>query len=257
METELPRHALINREAWTRNNAAYTDARARDAWLAEEITWGVFHVPERTVSALPDVQGRDVIELGCGTAYVGAWLKRRGARRVVGLDITPAQLATAARCREELGIEVELIEANAEAVPLADTQFDLAVSEYGASIWCEPVAWIGEAARLLRPGGELVFLRNSTLSMLCMPDSGAVTETLQRPQRDLGRLEWEDDDPGVEFHPPAGEMLRILRAAGFEVTAIHELYAPEGAQDHPYYSYVPAAWARRWPVEEIWCARLP
>ena len=58
---------------------------------------------------------------------------------------------------------MELIEANAEDVPLPDASFDLAISEYGASIWCDPYKWIPEAARLLRPGGELIFLRNSTL----------------------------------------------------------------------------------------------
>ena len=48
-----------------------------------------------------------------------------------------------------------------------DASFDLAFSEYGASIWCDPYLWIPEAYRLLRPGGRLVFLRNSPLVMLC------------------------------------------------------------------------------------------
>jgi hypothetical protein len=34
-----------------------------------------------------------------------------------------------------------------------------------------------------------------------------------------------------------------------------ELYAPDDAADHAYYSYVSAAWARKWPSEEIWAAR--
>ncbi len=54
---------------------------------------------------------------------------------------------------------------------------------------------IPEASRLLRSGGELVFLRNSTLSTLCMPETGKVRETLQRPQRGMNRLDWTDDDP--------------------------------------------------------------
>jgi len=215
----------------------------------------VWQTPESTTKVLPDVRGKDVVELGCGTAYVGAWLKRAGARRVVGIDITPAQLATAQRLNRKTGLGLELVEANAEVVPLRDESFDVAISEYGASIWCDPYKWIPEAGRLLRSGGELVFLRNSTLSMLCMPDTGRLQESLQRAQRDMNRLEWTDDDPGVEFHPSAGDLIRLLRANGFEIIDLVELFAPEGATDHVEYSYVTAAWARRWPSEEIWRAR--
>ena len=255
MSAETPDYARINREAWTKSNARYTDARAEEAWAQAEITWGVWGTPEASVNVLPDVSGKDVVELGCGTAYVGARLKRRGARRVVGVDITPAQLTSAQRLNRQTGLGLLLVEANAEVVPLRDESFDLVVSEYGASIWCDPYKWIPEAARLLRGGGELVFLRNSTLSMLCMPDTGKVAETLQRPQRGMNRLDWTDDDPGVEFHLGAGDMIRLLRANGFEVLDLVELFAPEGARDHAEYSYVPADWARRWPSEEIWRAR--
>lgn len=245
----------VNRDAWTKANARYTDGRAEAAWAEAEITWGVWSTPESAVNVLPEVQGKDVVELGCGTAYVGAWLKRRGARRVVGVDLTPAQLATAQRLNRKTGLGLELIEANAEQVPLRDATFDLAVSEYGASIWCDPYKWIPEAARLLRSHGELVFMRDSTLSLLCAPDTGKVQETLQRPQRGMHRLEWGEDDPGVEFHLGAGDLIRLLRANGFEIVDMVELFAPEGAKDHEEYSYVPADWARRWPSEEIWRAR--
>ena len=127
---------------------------------------------------------------------------------------------------------MEFIEANAEALPLPDGQFDVAVSEYGASIWCNPELWIPEAARVLRSSGEWLFMRNSTLSMLCMPDSGQVTETLQRPMKALERMEWMDDDPGVEFHPPTSELIRLLRGNGFEIVDMVEVFAPDGAKDH-------------------------
>jgi SAM-dependent methyltransferase len=253
--SEIPAHVVINRDAWTASNAAYTDAVAHEQWAEMRITWGVWHVPEDELGALPTIQGKDVIELGCGTGYFGARLRRAGAGRVVGVDVTPAQLETARRCEAEFLLGVEFIEASAEKVPLPDASFDLAVSEYGASIWCEPRAWIGEAARLLRTGGELVFLRNSTVAMLCMPDTGKVTTTLQRPLRDLARIEWPEDDPGVEFHPSTGELFRVLRASGFTLSDIIEVYAPDGASDHPYYDSVPPQWARQWPSEEIWRAR--
>jgi SAM-dependent methyltransferase len=250
-----PEYVAVNRESWTRSNAEYTDARARDAWAQEEITWGVFSTPEREIGVLPDVQGKDVVELGCGTAYFGAWLKKRGARRVVGVDITPAQLETARRLNDEFGLGLELLEENAEQTSLPDAAFDLVLSEFGASIWCDPKLWIAEAARLLRPGGELVFARGSTLLMLCAPDEGQAGPQLVRPQRGLYRLDWIDDDPAVEFHPPTGELLRILRANRFELLDLVELFAPDDAVDHEYYSHVPAEWAKQWPSEEIWRAR--
>jgi SAM-dependent methyltransferase len=237
------------------NTTPPTLIAARSAWERVAVSWGLWHIPEAEVGVLPDVRNRDVVELGCGTAYVSAWLKRLGARRVVGVDITPAQLETARRLDREFGLGLELIEANAEQVPLDAGQFDLAISEYGASIWCDPTLWIPEAARLLHAGGELVFLRNSTLSMLCMPEAGPVTTSLQRPLADLRRMVWDDDDPGIEFHPSTGELIRILRGAGFEILDMVELFAPEDAHDHPHYDYVPAEWARKWPAEEIWRAR--
>jgi SAM-dependent methyltransferase len=249
-----PEYLARNRAHWTKANERYTDARAEAAWNESEITWGVWNAAERDVHALPDVRGKDVIELGCGTAYVAAWLKKRGARRVVGVDITPAQLVTARRLNEKTHLGLELVEANAEDTGLPAASFDLAISEYGASIWCDPFKWIPEAARLLRPGGELVFLRNSTLSVLCMPAEGKVGMTLQRPQRGLHRLDWTDTQE-TEFQMGHGDLFRILRESGFELVDLVEVFAPEDAKDHEYYAYVTAEWAQKWPAEEIWRAR--
>ena len=243
-----------NRDVWTKANAEYTDAKARESWAKDEIDWGMFSGLESELNALGDVAGKDVVELGCGTAYFGAWLVKRGAR-VTGVDPTPAQLDTARRMSEEFGLPMELVEASAEDVPLPDASFDVAVSEYGASIWADPELWIAEAARLLRPGGRLAFLVNSTLSILCSPDEGKVEERLQRGHADLGRIEWPGEDEGVNYHLPHGELIRILRANGFEVEALHERLAPEATADHDYYDFMPAEWARRWPAEEIWVAR--
>lgn len=248
-------YVAVNREKWTSTNQDYTDAHAEEAWNQQEITWGVWATPESRLHALPPYAGKDVIELGCGTAYFSAWLKRGGARRVVGVDVTPAQLATANRLNQLKGLGLELIEANAESVPLPNAGFDIALSEYGASIWCDARKWIPEASRLLRVGGELVFLRNSTLSNLCFPDVGKVTETLQRPQRGMDRLEWPEEPPAVEFALPHGELIAVLRDSGFEITGLIEVYAGDEARDHSYYSDIPKEWGTRWPAEEIWKAR--
>ena len=76
------------------------------------------------------------------------------------------------RLQQELGLSFPLIHANAEDVPYDSESFDLVVSEYGASLWCEPHRWLAEADRLLRPGGGLVFVTNSPLLMACTPEDG-------------------------------------------------------------------------------------
>jgi SAM-dependent methyltransferase len=148
-EPILPDHVVTNRAFWTTEAADYV-APARRSWAQSEPSWGIWGVPESEARIIPDVASLDTIELGCGTAYVSAWLARRGARPV-GVDITPAQLATARELQREHDLVFPLLEANAEAVPLPDASFDLAISEYGAAIWCDPYRWIPEAARLLRP----------------------------------------------------------------------------------------------------------
>jgi SAM-dependent methyltransferase len=250
---ELTPHARHNRDYWTSQASDYVDP-ARRHWATDEPTWGIWEIPETDVGALPDVSGLDVIELGCGTAYWSAWLARRGARPV-GVDITPAQLETARELQAQHGLSFPLIEASAEDVPLEDGRFDLAFSEYGASLWCEPERWIGEAARLLRPGGRLIFLTNTPLLMLCTPlDGSATTRQLERPQAGMYRFEWPNEE-GVEFHLPHGELIRVLGEAGFVVEALHELHAPEGATTR--YEFVTAEWASKWPCEEIWVSAKP
>ena len=248
---DLPEHVRINREAWDREAAAYVEP-ARRNWAAAEISWGIWNVPESDVGILPPVAGLDVVELGCGTAYLSAWLARRGARPV-GVDISGEQLSTARAMQAQHGLEFPLLQASAEAVPCPDASFDLAISEYGASLWCDPDAWIAEAARLVRPGGSLVFLTNALLLVLCMPDSDPAAAQLVRDQRGLRSVTFPEED-GVEFHLAHGEWIATLDRHGFAVEALEELYAPEDAEPTRF-DWVTPAWAGRWPFEEIWRAR--
>src|SRR5205823_7143521 len=149
-------------------------------WARDEITWGKWRGVEAELNVLGEVEGKDVVELGCGTAYFSAVLAKRGAR-VVGVDPTPAQLETARRLMRETGIEFPLVEAPGESVPLPDASFDLALSEHGAAAWADPYRWIPEAARLLRPGRRLVFLHTTPIAYLCFPETGEATRELQRP----------------------------------------------------------------------------
>ena len=246
-------HVQWNRAIWDEDADNWFD-RGRASWAQTEPSWGTWHVPDSQLRVLPDVAGRDVVELGCGTAYFSSWLARRGAR-VVGLDNSRRQLASAQLFQKEFSLEFPLIQADAEHAPLASESFDLAFSEYGAAVWCDPYAWIPEAARLLRPGGRLIFLTNAVLAMLCVQETeaeGPAGDRLLRDQFGMHRFEWPGEE-GIEFHLAHGEVLRLLRSNGFEVEDLIEIQAPEGSTSLD--PYISIEWARRWPSEEVWKAR--
>jgi SAM-dependent methyltransferase len=249
---DLSEHAAATRAMWNEDAPNWV-AGGRENWESEEPRWGGWRIPESELHILPDVDGLDVVDLGCGTGYWSAWLARRGARPV-GLDVSEAQLETARMFQREYELEFPLIHASAEAPPLPDESFDLAFSEYGAAIWCDPYVWIPQAHRLLRPGGRLIFLGHSVLVPLCAPrDEVPLEERLLFPQRGLGRIEWPDPD-GTDFHQPYGERIALLRDTGFEVEALHELYAPDGDPDELRF-FIKRGWAQKWPCEVVWVAR--
>ena len=251
--TGTPDHVLRNRAEWDQRAADYAGPGLRN-WAAAEPSWGIWSVPEEQARVLPaELDGADSLELGCGTGYVSAWLARRGARPV-GLDNSAAQLATATALQERFGLRFPLVHGNAEQVPFRGATFDMVISEYGASIWCDPYAWIPEAARVLRRGGQLIFLVNSVQIVLTFPeeDDLPATETLQRPYFGMHRFQWLGTD-SVEFHIGHGDMIRLLRGCGFEVEDLIELRPlPDATTRHPLASL---EWARQWPCEEVWKAR--
>ena len=254
-DSELPEHVSENRRHWDAMAADWVAAGER-GWQSEDASWGCWHIPEAELGLLPsNMSGMRAIELGCGTAYVSSWLARRGAE-IFGIDNSAMQLATAERLSREHKIPLTLHHGNAETVPYPDAYFDFAISEYGAAIWCDPMVWIPEAHRLLKPGGELVFLGSTPLSVICTPPNGAARESrLHRNYFDLRRLDWRDDevDPGgIEFNLPISAWLKLFRETGFQVLNFLELKAPS---DSPDRYGVPGEWAASWPAEQVWKLR--
>ena len=219
-----------------------------DAYFAPYAAWSPIEQEAIQLAA-----GR-VLDVGCGPGRVLLHLQAQGME-AVGIDNSPQQLETARELQVEFGLEFPLHLGNAEATPFPDASFDFAISEYGAAIWCDPYKWIPEAARLLRPGGRLHFLGNSTLLMLATPldaaDDTPATGCLERPLFGMHRFDWPDGS--VEFHIPHGDMVRLLRQSGFEIEDLIEVEIPEGATTR--YPIVTPDWARQWPCEDVWKVR--
>jgi len=250
--TGEPDYIERNRAAWDRR-ARESGLIGRNAWLDSELRWGLWAVPESELQLIRGVNATaDAIELGCGAGAVAGWLARMG-RRPVGVDISSAQLKIAQQLQNETGVSFPLIAGNAEEVPFDNASFDVAISEYGASLWCNPRRWLPEAHRLLRPGGLLVFFTNGAMLMACTPgDGGPATTRLARDYFSRYRVEFPGEG-AVEFHLTHGHWIRLLRATGFVLENLIEVRPPVGAK--PRFPLVSLDWARRWPSEEIWIAR--
>ena len=245
-------YVVRNREAWDRWAPRYL-ATGRQAWGRDELEWGIWGIPESTLRLVRGIQqGDDVIELGSGTAEISANLARRGAKPVA-VDIAPNQVRNVETLQFEFDLRFSVICENAESVRYDDASFDFAISDYGASLWCEPEKWLPEAHRLLRPNGLLVFLTTGTQLMICTPGDGSEVGTnLVRDYFAPTRVEFEAGGP-VEFHPTHGEWIRLLVESGFVVEDLVEVRPPLGAEAR--FSLAPLEWAQRWSSEEIWIAR--
>jgi SAM-dependent methyltransferase len=239
-----------NRVYWDLSSPEY-DRKIGD-YIADGWAWGVWAIPEEDLQVLGDVEGRDTLELGCGAAEWSRAFARRGARPV-GLDNSPVRLERAREENEEAGLDFPLVNAPAEAVPLADASFDIVFCDWGATNFADPYLVVPEASRLLRPGGLLAFSGATPFEWICWNEE--TDDNDQSLHRDyFGMHRWETPEGSVEFNLGYGDWIRLFRANGLTVEDLIETRAPEGASS-PYRSESQAAWSRRWPMEQIWKLR--
>lgn len=218
----------------------------------EALAWGVWRIPESKLGVLGDLTGRDVLELGCGGGQWTAALARAGMR-VCGVDFSERQLAHAReRCARGPGRQPPLVQGDAERLPFASGSFDVVFCDHGATSFAEPQRAVAEASRVLRPGGLFAFCIASPLRDVCW-DPGTDT-TAERLFQDYFSLYEMHDGESVCYQLPYGEWIRLFRRCSLAVEDLLELQAPEGGTTS-YPDYVPHAWARRWPAENIWKLR--
>ncbi len=248
---ELSEDARVNREYWD----GYADEYQAEhgTQLRAELAWGTCAIPEHQVGALGDLatfEGLDVLEYGCGAAQWSIFLARRGAR-VTGLDNSAAQLDHARRLIAEYGVDVALVHAPAQRVPLPDASFDLVFCDHGAMSYADPHDTLPEVARLLRPGGRLVFDILTPIAAICWNDEIERADmALHYDYFDTDR--WEDINGFVSFEIGYGDWIRLFRDHGFVIDDLIELRAPVGATSS-YRTADELEWMRRWPGEHIWC----
>jgi SAM-dependent methyltransferase len=224
--------------ATLRANRAWWDAEADD-YQAEHgsflrdagFVWGPEGLDEADARLLGPVDGRRVLEVGCGAAQCARWLVGQGAA-AVGVDLSHRQLQHSRRIDAETGTAVPVVVADAGRLPFGGAEFDLACSAYGAVPFvADSAAVMREVARVLRPGGRWVFSVTHPFRW-CFPDEpGPEGLTVHDSYFDR-RPYVETDSAGravyAEHHRTVGDRVREVVAAGLRLVDLVEPEWPAG-----------------------------
>ena len=198
--------------------AAYDALAESYAALVDTKPHNAYYERPATLSLLPDVSGKRVLDAGCGPGVYAEWLAGRGAE-VVAVDVNEKMIHLA---RERLGTSVQVIQADL-ARPLdflADRSFDLVLSPLALDYVRDWRAVFGEFHRLLRPGGHLVFSTgHPAADFFVHHDAGNYFET------ELVDYEWTGFGTPVRvpfYRRPLGEVINPLLEAGFALERLLE-----------------------------------
>jgi len=198
--------------------------------------WCPEGLDEAQAGLLGPVSGRRVLEVGCGAAQCGRWLRAQGAD-VVGLDISAEQLRHGRALSATSGIEVPLVQADAVSLPFRAASFDMVASAFGAIPFIgELSAVFDEIARVLRPGGRWVFSVTHPVRWAFPDDGGPGGLTATGSYFDR-RAYVEHDETGqpvyVEHHHTLSDYVRALVGSGFRIIDLLEPEWPDG-HDRPW-----------------------
>ena len=238
---EVAESARASRTWWDEQSSDYYAEHG--AFLGDrDFLWGPEGLREREAQLLGEVAGRSVLEIGCGGAQCSRWLADHGASPVA-MDLSGGQLAQAIELNSSTGVDVPLVQADAQRLPFADGSFDLACSAYGALPFvADSAAVMREVARVLRPGGRWVFATTHPFRWCFLDDPGPAGLVVESSYFDR-RAYVEQDDDGratyVEHHRTFGDRVREIVAAGLQVIDVVEPEWPEGHEE---------AWAQWSPL---------
>ncbi|MCW3016367.1 MAG: hypothetical protein JWO02_3459 [Solirubrobacterales bacterium] len=189
-------------------------ARQRAVWglgdyhkFATESIWGFG--PE-LVAACGISAGQRVLDVAAGSGNVAIRAAEAGAQ-VVASDLTPANFEAGRREARARGVELEWVEADAEALPFGDGEFDVVTSAVGAIFARRHQVVADELLRVCRPGG--------TIGMIAIVPSGLVVDLFKLMERSvraaldapMSALLWGHEDHVRELFGDRVQSLELSR----------------------------------------------
>ncbi|MDF1538275.1 MAG: class I SAM-dependent methyltransferase [Candidatus Thorarchaeota archaeon] len=143
-----------NEDAWDKLTEHYQGSRRISL---ENYHYGAYAPGENELGIIGDVDGLDILEIGCGGGQNSIVLKKQGARRVIGLDQSENQLKHARYLAERVGTEVQFIKCDMEDLTIfGNTSFDLIVSSHAMNYAFDLDRVLRECNRVLKPRGRIV-----------------------------------------------------------------------------------------------------
>ena len=220
--------ARANRHWWDLDADTYQSEHG--AFLGDaDFVWcpeGLREADAALLGPVAALAGVRVLEVGCGAAMCSRWLLSHGARPVA-VDVSAGMLGHARAAAQRTGLAPDLVQADAQALPLRTGSVDLAFTAFGAVPFvADSAALMHEVARVLRPGGRWVFSTTHPMRWAFPDDPGkrGLTATMSYFDR-RPYTEYDGDTlVYVEHHRTIGDRIRELRAAGF---ILDDLIEPE------------------------------
>lgn len=134
-----------------------------DAWHQqvadhESLTEELHHPWHVTVAKLlPDLQGRKILEIGCGRGEFAIWLASRFSKaRVMAVDLSNAAIEIAKSRARDAAVSVGFAVESAEYLSFRDCSFDYVVSCECMEHVADPMHMAREIYRVLQPGGRFI-----------------------------------------------------------------------------------------------------
>jgi len=184
-------------------------------------------------SMLPEIEGRRVVDLGCGFGWFCRWARQHGASHVLGLDLSDKMLERARMLTDDDAVVYAT--ADLETLSLPDRGFELVYSSLAFHYVEDAARLYATVHRALIPGGRLVFSTEHPIYMAPsapgwrIAEDGRKTWPIDGYFRE-GRRETDWLAPGVvKYHRTLSTTLGLLLGAGFRIDRVEE-FCPNAEQ---------------------------
>lgn len=215
---------------------------------AEESPFHAFYEKPAIRTELPDLRGLSVISIGCGSGVDTAYLKQKGAEKVVGVDISSGLIDIAKKNHE--GIDFRVMDM--EKLDFPQESFDLAYSSLALHYLDSWTLALREARRVLKPNGLYVFscghpiesameifeeekTRGTRLGKTIVKESGARImhgDYLAASENGVKQMSGKIGEIEVHFfHRPISKMIADIVASGFKIEKMIEPLPTEGMKE--------------------------